>query len=278
MPSGERHEHRVGVGHGELIGERAAPVAGEQAHAVHRDRRDALCSCRCARPAGRTDAAADLKRDDHAIARLDRGDPLADGENLGDAFVSEVQRQRELRRAERDRAVQVARGGGDRVHDRPVRAGRRRGGDIAASAAALPERAISARIRGRECRTRWRALSPTVAVSRRSRCPESRSRMTGAAAAAPAREAPRSGAPIRAGDVDGSARSRSPPGSGGERASRASGSSRPVTSVSPSHRRCRRSAACRRRYAQLRSAARRSRWTGGNRRIRGGSRARRRRR
>ena len=97
MPVGQRDEHRVGEGHGELIGERAAPQPAGQAHPVHRGRGHARAAAGPPGAAVRAGAAVDLERDDHAVAGLDRAHALADREDLGYAFVAEVQRQRELR-------------------------------------------------------------------------------------------------------------------------------------------------------------------------------------
>ena len=124
-------EHRVGVWYGQLIGERPAPVTGAKAHAIHGDRRDSGATGGAPGTARRTNAAVDLKRDDHTIPGLDRAHQLADAENLGDAFVPEVQWQRELRGPEHERAVEVTRGGGDRMHDRAIRTGLGRSRNIA---------------------------------------------------------------------------------------------------------------------------------------------------
>ena len=125
------NEHRLGVGNGELIGEGAAEVPGGEAHAVGGERRHGQAAAGAPRAAGDAGAAVDLEGDDHAIARSHGGDALADGDHLGDAFVPEVQRQGELGGAQHERAVDVAGGGGDRVHHRPVGTRRARGRRLA---------------------------------------------------------------------------------------------------------------------------------------------------
>ena len=120
---GERDEHGVGVGDRELVGEGPAPVPTGETEAVHRYRGNARAVAGVPRQARGACSAVDLKRHDDTVADAHRGDLLADGEHLGDAFVSEVQWQRELRRPEDQWTVEVAGRGGDRVDDRAPRPG-----------------------------------------------------------------------------------------------------------------------------------------------------------
>src|ERR1035441_5904686 len=94
-----------------------------ETHPIHGGRGHARAAAGASRPARRTRPAVDLEWDEHTVTRLDRAHLLADREYLSDAFVSEMQRQHELCRAKRDRAVQIACGAGDRVHNRSIRTG-----------------------------------------------------------------------------------------------------------------------------------------------------------
>jgi hypothetical protein len=125
---GERHQHGVGVGNRQLVGQGSTPVAACQAEAVHRDRRNVGAVGGVSGAAGRAAAAVDLEGNHHALARVDGRHVLADGQHLGDALVAELERQRERAGAKGDEGVHVAGGDRDRTDHRTAGCGRRWGG------------------------------------------------------------------------------------------------------------------------------------------------------
>ena len=166
-PGRQRHEHRVGERHAQLLGKRASPRAADQPHAVHRHRRYARAASRPALAARRAGAAADLEGHHDAVAPCHALHALADGEHLGDTFVSQVKGQRELSRAERDHAVDVARGGRDRSHHRRVRRRRTRDRHL------LPAQAPTGRgTQGAHALARGPAPLPCARRARARRLPE----------------------------------------------------------------------------------------------------------
>ena len=136
IPSGQLDQHAVGERHRQLVRHRATPVSARDPEAVHRDRRHRQAVRGVARPAGCAGSAADLERDDDAIADRDGADPLADRQDVRDAFVAEAEGHRERRRAEADRPVHVAGGDRDRADGCGVRPRWRRSGDRAPAHAA----------------------------------------------------------------------------------------------------------------------------------------------
>ena len=99
--------------------------------AVHRDGWNRPEIAGATGSAGRARPARDLKRDDHALARPTLRDLAADGEDLGDALVPELQRCEEGGGAEAHGAVEIAGRDGERPDDGAERAGRGRRRDTA---------------------------------------------------------------------------------------------------------------------------------------------------
>src|SRR5436190_37953 len=114
-PLGQGDEHRFRVGDEREVAEHAAPLAAQRAEAVHRQRRDARAIARLPAPAALAGAARDLERHDHLLSGLKALRPLHD---LGDALVSEVDRELKRRLAEDHRLVEVTRRHRQRAHDR----------------------------------------------------------------------------------------------------------------------------------------------------------------
>jgi hypothetical protein len=142
-------EHRVGVGDGEFVGDRAAPMTARDTEAVHRDGWNRLAVTGATGTAGRARAARDLKRHDDALARPTLRDLAADGEHLGDALVPEVQRCHEGGGAEAHRSVEIAGRDGKRPYDGAERAGRGRCRDAAPPQPAARDKRESAHPRAR---------------------------------------------------------------------------------------------------------------------------------
>src|SRR6516165_1586248 len=107
-PWRKRDEHPVGVGDGEFVGDRAAPVTTGDAEAVHRERRNRLAVTSATGTAGCASSARDLKGHNHALSGPTLRDLAADREHLGDALVPEVQRCEEGGGAEAHGAVEIA--------------------------------------------------------------------------------------------------------------------------------------------------------------------------
>jgi hypothetical protein len=106
-------------------------VPAADAEAVHGERRDGGAVRRVAAGARAAGPAADLERDDDALAGADRLHLVPHGEDFGDAFVPKAERERERCASEDERTVEVARGGGDRVNDGASRPRGRWGRDAA---------------------------------------------------------------------------------------------------------------------------------------------------
>jgi hypothetical protein len=102
-------------------------LAARDAEPVHRERRHREAVAGQPGAAGGALAAVDLEGDDDPLADLHPLHLGADLDHLGDRFVAVVEGHREGRAAEHDRPVEVAGGDGDRVDDRLLRTGRRRG-------------------------------------------------------------------------------------------------------------------------------------------------------
>ena len=157
-PLAKWDEHPVGVGDGEFVGDRAAPVTARDTEAVHRDGWNRLAVTGATGTAGRARATRDLKRHDNALAWPTLRDIAADGEHLSDALVPEVQRCEERGGAEAHGAVEIAGRDGKRPDDGAERAGQGRRRDAAPPQPAARHERESAHPRAR----RAHALSGCV--------------------------------------------------------------------------------------------------------------------
>ena len=142
-------EHPVGVWNGEFVGHRAAPVTAGDPEAVHRDGWNRLAVTGATGTAGRARAARDLKRHDDALAWPTVPDVAANGEDLGDALVAEMQRCEKGGGAEAHGAVEIACRDGKRPDDGAERAGRARRRDAAPPQPAARQERESAHSRAR---------------------------------------------------------------------------------------------------------------------------------
>ena len=123
-------EHRVGERHPHHVRQRPAPVAPEDAEAIHRARGHGRAVAGLSAPAARARAARDLERHDDAVARRDAAHVVADLGHLGHELVAERDRARERRLAAQDRLVEVAQGDRQRAHERLARPLERGLGDV----------------------------------------------------------------------------------------------------------------------------------------------------
>ena len=129
------HEHRLGERDPHEVALRHAPVAGRSApFRAARPGRDT--AGREPPPATRTRAAADLERDDHAVALADRPDPVRHVGDLGDELVT-GERYRQRRLPGHHGRAEVTGGDGERAHQRAPSPVRR--GAVTSSHSSLPE-------------------------------------------------------------------------------------------------------------------------------------------
>ena len=135
---GHRHEHVIGVRDEHGVRQKAAPSLHRGAEPVGGHRTLVLAVAGAPATARGAVAAGDLKGDAHALARLDVADAVADVDDLRHALMPERERARERRLAGHDQRVEVARGDGQRAHERravgvELRGGRLAPGELAGS-------------------------------------------------------------------------------------------------------------------------------------------------
>ena len=116
---GNRQQHRVGERHEhEVRHEPAAVQAGQRRHPVHRHQRKRRAGPRHAAATGTAFSAVDLKGHDDAVTDANRRDIFADGDDLGDALVTDRVARRHRQNALGDTDIEIAAGHRQRTHDR----------------------------------------------------------------------------------------------------------------------------------------------------------------
>ena len=115
----DRREHRLRVRDADEVGEHAAVLdARERLHAVVGEHRIAIAVRGMARGAGAAGAAADLERDDDALADLQPAHRVAERDDLGDALVAEREGPARREQAGGQEEVDVAARDGERTDQR----------------------------------------------------------------------------------------------------------------------------------------------------------------
>jgi hypothetical protein len=112
----------VGVRDCELFGERSAPGATSDTEAVHGNGWNGAAIAGKALPAGSAFAAADLKGDDDPVTGDNPRNALTHREHLGDALVTQMERERKWGTSQCERSVEITGRHGDRRYDGPSRA------------------------------------------------------------------------------------------------------------------------------------------------------------